>query len=422
MQAAFLLAALSVAFALSCARPTFAQEGADEAPDLNEAAAAETGLSDIELLGKRIFEDKSLSEPPGVSCASCHDPSKAFQGNNGSPVPAVARGSRPNALGQRKAPSLLYASLVPAFHFEEKKDAKTGKTELVPIGGLFWDGRADSLAAQAQGPLLGSREMNNPSKRAVAEKVRDGAYSSLASRALGADLFVNLGEAFDKLTQAVAAYESTETFHPFSSKFDAFLEGREKLTAKEMRGFELFKNPRKGNCIACHVGEIGSHDPSSWPFTDFSYDALGAPRNSDIPDNDEAQYFDLGLCKRPGIEKSAPADFDLESLCGHFRAPSLRNVAVTGPYLHNGAFKTLREVVAFYATRDTHPLRWYPKAADGKAAKYNDLPLKHHVNVNEKEVPYDRKQGQAARLSDKEIDAIVAFLETLTDRPKPAGD
>ena len=96
--------------------------------------------------------------------------------------------------------------------------------------------------------------------------------------------------------------------------------------------------------------------------------------------------------------------------------PTLRNVALTAPYLHNGALATLRDAVAFYATRDTNPERWYPKGADGKVAKFNDLPPQYHGNVNVKEVPYDRKPGQKPRLSDAEIDALVAFLQTLTDK------
>lgn len=90
--------------------------------------------------------------------------------------------------------------------------------------------------------------------------------------------------------------------------------------------------------------------------------------------------------------------------------PSLRNVAVTGPYFHNGRFTKLRDVVAFYVTRNTDHARWY------SGAGYDDLPAMYQGNANEDEVPYDRGPGEAPRLSDAEIDDIVAFLETLTDR------
>jgi cytochrome c peroxidase len=401
----FLLAAASPASSLQSAT-------SDARP------ADEAGLTPRALLGKRIFEDKRLSEPAGLSCASCHDPAKAFQGNNGSPIAALARGSRPDSLGVRKTPTLAYVSFSPRFHFMKKKDEETGESELVPVGGQFWDGRADDLVAQVEGPLVNPREMNNPSKAAVVDKIKAGPYADLARRIYGETIFES-ESAFEKLARAVAAYESTERFHPFASKFDDFLRGRDRLTAEEARGFALFKDKKKGNCLACHVGEERSRRPQDWLFTDFSYDALGAPRNFAIPDNKDPAHVDLGLCGREGLAKAAPAGFDLDSLCGQFKAPTLRNIAATGPYLHNGVFASLREVVAFYATRDTDPARWYPKK-DAATAKYDDLPEKFHDNVNVKEVPYDRKPGETPRLDDGEIDAIVAFLQTLTDRPAPA--
>ncbi|MBG0810153.1 c-type cytochrome [Methylosinus sp. H3A] len=402
-------------FLLAAASPAASLESATT----DARTADEAGLAPRELLGKRIFEDKRLSEPQGLSCASCHDPAKAFQGNNGSPIAALARGSRPDALGTRKTPTLSYASFSPRFHFMKKKDEETGETELVPVGGQFWDGRANDLVAQVEGPLLNPREMNNPSKAVVVEKIGTGPYADLARRVYGEKIFES-DSAFEKLARAVAAYESSARFHPFSSKFDDFLRGREKLTAEEARGFALFKDKKKGNCLACHVGEETSRRPQDWLFTDFSYDALGAPRNLAIPDNKDADHVDLGLCKREGLAKIAPKNYAIDGLCGQFKAPTLRNIAVTGPYLHNGVFSSLRDVVAFYATRDTDPARWYPKKA-GAIDKYDDLPEKFHDNVNVKEVPYDRKPGETPRLDDGEIDAIVAFLHTLTDRPAHAG-
>jgi cytochrome c peroxidase len=409
-------------FFLSCYRLS-ALESAPTPPREQNIAVAkdEAALSPTELLGKRIFEDKTLSQPAGVSCASCHDPAKAFTGDNGSPIPAIARGSRPEMLGTRNPPSLMYASFSPPFSFIDKANEETGKIEKVPVGGQFLDGRASDLLEQVEGPLLDPREMNNQSKRAVVEKIRDGAYAELARRVYGADLFVNPDSAFEKLARAVVAFENTERFHPFSSKFDDVLRGRAKFTAQEARGFDLFKDPKKGNCLACHVGKVDSRDPKDWIFTDFSYDALGAPRNAAIPENKSPHFVDLGLCQRPGLEKLAPKDFNVDSLCGAFKAPTLRNIAVTAPYLHNGVFTKLRDVVAFYSTRDTNPERWYPHNSDGSVTKSNALQNEQYENVNVKEVPYDRKPGQKPRLSEQEVDAIVAFLETLTDRRPDAA-
>jgi cytochrome c peroxidase len=421
------MAAIIPLLTMAMASPPIHAADADKpmAPD-------ELALMLGDLLGKRLFEDKNLSEPRGLACASCHDARAAYQGNNHSPVPALARGSRPGALGTRKTPSLLYAMRSPPFSFATRKNDVTGLPEIVPVGGQFRDGRADDLAAQVEGPLLDKREMNNPSREAVVAKVRAGAYASLARDVFGDDLFDDTNKAFDKLAAAVASYEATARFRPFSSKFDDWLEGRALLSPREARGFDLFKDPKKGNCLSCHDGGTPggddgegptgvvtglSRNPKDWLFTDFTYDVLGAPRNPRIPDNANPAHFDLGLCEKPRLAAYAPAGFDLENLCGAFKVPTLRNVAITAPYMHNGVFKTLREGVAFYFTRDTNPERWYPKSADGRVEKFNDLPPVHHRNVNARQAPYDRKPGEAPRATDAEIDDIVAFLKTLTDRP-----
>ena len=107
------------------------------------------------------------------------------------------------------------------------------------------------------------------------------------------------------------------------------------------------------------------------------------------------------------------------SLCGQFKVPTLRNVAVTAPYFHNGRFKTLKEVVGFYVRRDSNPEEWYPLAADGSVRKFDDLPQQYHGNVNVTEVPYNRHLGEALALTPDEIDLVVEFLNTLTDHYQP---
>jgi cytochrome c peroxidase len=374
----------------------------------------EKKLTDLQLLGKRIFEDTNLSEPRGMSCASCHAPQHAFQGNNRSPIPGIAAGSTPDKIGTRKVPTIMYKTYSPAFGFS--KDVDDGKETLEAKGGQFWDGRASDLAAQATGPMLNPIEMNNPSIAAVVQKVKAGPYVDLAKTLFGEDAFADPNAAMVDLTGAIYAYEASERFAPFSSRFDDYLRGKAKLTPIEARGFELFTNPKEGNCIACHVGKTDSKDPTDWIFTDFTYDALGAPRNNAIPANADPTTFDLGLCKQPGIEKIVPKEIKLESLCGAFKVPTLRNVAVAGAFYHNAAFASLHDAVSFYATRDTDPKRWYPKLKTGEVDKLNDLPGVYKDNANTREVPYDRKPGQKPRLSDADVDALVAFLKTLTDR------
>jgi cytochrome c peroxidase len=361
----------------------------------------EVGLTPEQLLGKRLFEDTTLSEPHGQSCATCHQAANAFTGNANSPIAAVAVGARPGTFGSRNVPTLSYVSYSPAFAFVPDEDGHP-----TPTGGQFWDGRAATLAEQAGGPLLNRFEMNNPDKAAVVTKVRQQGYAALARAAYGEQALDDVDAAFARMGQALAAYEGTEGFHPFASKFDNVLRGKEAFNEQEARGFALFKDPEKGNCLACHAGKAASKDPADWLFTDFTFDNVGVPRNTAIPANADPSFFDLGL----GARADLPPE-QREALEGAFKVPTLRNVARTAPYMHNGYFKELRDVVRFYVTRDTNPELWYPK---GQA--FNDLPERARKNVNVDEVPYDRKPGQQPRLSEEEIDAVVAFLKTLTDR------
>ena len=145
-------------------------------------------------------------------------------------------------------------------------------------------------------------------------------------------------------------------------------------------------------------------------FTDFTYDNLGVPRNTDIPANADTAYYDMGLC---GPERTDLTD--RRDLCGAFKVPTLRNVGTRKVFFHNGRFKTLHDALTFYVRRDTHPVEFYPIGADGTVEKFNDLPVELHRNVNAEEVPYDRLPGQAPRLNDAELADLEAFLNTLTD-------
>jgi cytochrome c peroxidase len=144
-------------------------------------------------------------------------------------------------------------------------------------------------------------------------------------------------------------------------------------------------------------------------FTDYGYAAIGAPRNSAIPANADAEYHDLGLC--------GPLRGDLtdrQEYCGLFRTPSLRNVATRRVFLHNGVFHGLEEVVRFYAERDTQPQKWYPLGKDGVVLKFDDLPAQYRDNID-RQAPFDRHPGDQPALSEADIQNIVAFLSTLTD-------
>jgi len=349
-------------------------------------------------LGQSIFYDTTLSEPPGTSCASCHDPERAFSSSNGSTA-GVPRGSRATHLARRNAPSLLYLKQIPKFGFRLDDD---DAIQPVPFGGFFWDGRSDSLASLVRQPLLNPDEMNNKDARSIAAKIEQASYVAYFKRQFAAELS-GPDAALDCLGKALQAFLESREMAPFSSRYDAFVRGRGKLTPYEMQGLRLFRDPAKGGCVGCHRFYETGRDPALSMFTDYGYDAVAVPRNDKLPADRKP---DLGLCER--TDKQTPSNG--AQYCATFRTPSLRNVAVRSSYMHNGVFTSLRDVVAFYATRATDPKRWYKSGV-----KFEDVPAKYRSRVNVASVPYNRREGDVPALNDQEIDAIVAFLQTLTD-------
>jgi cytochrome c peroxidase len=411
-------AAVSVLASTDCTRSASAGVDADaqgKARDTRAASvpAASAGApaslaspaeeSPREALGRQIFFDGRLSNPPGTSCASCHDPARAFSGNHGSPV-GVALGSRPGHLARRNTPSVLYMKYVPEFHFALEDDDDVAKS---PFGGFGWGGRASSIAEFSRLPLLDPNEMNNRGDGELAAKLRSAPYADTVSREFPGALDTATG-AVGALGKALEAYLTSAAMAPFRSKYDDYLRHKATLTALEMRGLKLFKDPDKGACDACHRFEDSSNRPSRSMFTDYGYDALAVPRNRDIPANFDPNYHDLGLCER----KATVTPSSSPNWCTSFRTPSLRNVAVRERFMHNGQFTKLRDVVAFYATRSTNPARWYPAGAT-----FDDVPAKYRGNVNVSSLPYNRREGVEPAYGDDDVDAIVAFLETLTDEP-----
>lgn len=350
-------------------------------------------LSPLEELGKRIFFDTNLSTPPGQSCASCHAPETGFTG----PDPdvnrrtAVYEGAVKGKFGNRKPPSVAYTSFSPRPTYD--------KEDHTYVGGQFWDGRAADLIEQAQGPFLNPLEMNNKDAWDVVQKVRDADYRDLFEEVYG-DSALEVGPksaeiAFHRMARAIAAYEASTEVNAFSSKYDAYLAGKARLSAAERRGLELFEG--KANCSSCHPNRPGD-DGSPPLFTDYTYDNVGAPRNTHNPfyrmaaevNSDGKQYKDLGI---GGLLKRPQHD-------GKVKVPTLRNVAkkpndrFVKAYLHNGTFKSLEDVVHFYNVRDVNPEDFDPPD------------VKDNVNRDE--------LGNLGLTEDEEAD-LVAFLETLSD-------
>lgn len=393
-------------------------------------------LTPKEQLGKFLFFDK-ISEPNSMSCAACHAPEVGFTGPIGgiNAHGAVYRGAVPQRFGNRKPPSAAYATFAPIFNY----DAGEG----LFIGGNFWDGRAtgealgNPAADQALGPFLNPVEQNNPSKQAVLEKVAASNYAWLWEAVWGepisyktpADVELN----YDRIGLAIAAYEASSEVNQFSSEFDLFwynamdagLDVTEinmanwqdytdlGLTDKETKGLALFNDENKGMCALCHVLDPVEEGGELFPplFTDFSFDNLGVPKNPENPfyEMDEvylddgspinpegADWIDPGLggflTTRPEWEAMAAENY------GKHKVPTLRNVDkrygndFPKAYMHNGVFKSLKEVVHFYNTRDVED--WPPpEVAD---------------NVNTDEL------GDLG-LTKTEENLIVKFMQTLSD-------
>ena len=353
-------------------------------------------------LGRQLFVDTRLSQPQGTSCASCHDPSQAFSSFNGG-RDGVAGGSIRSRLGTRNPPSLTYARYLPPLYFYQDDDAQVP----APFGGLMLDGRADTLAAQVREPLLARHEMNLRTPRAAAQRLRQAGYEKAFEAQFGAGVLRDPQRALQAFGSSLEAYLQSDELSPFDSRFDESLRGQPSLTLLERRGLAIFRNPDQGNCASCHSVSVTSSNPARSLFTDFGYEALGVPRNRRLPANARADAFDLGLCRTAGARHWPDSD----AWCGYFRTPSLRNVAMRQRFMHNGVFTSLRDAVRFYATRSTQPADWY-----GSHPVFDDLPAAMRGNVNIVSTPLNRRVGSTPALSEEDIDAVVAFLGSLTDR------
>lgn len=330
-------------------------------------AVAKSGpkLPDMEKLGKYLFKDKNLSYNGTQSCQTCHHPFAGFadRENQINPyVNVVSTGADGVSKGGRNAPSAAYAGFSP----------KLSNTDGDWVGGLFWDGRADGsvlgdpLAEQAQGPPLNPVEMNMEEKAAVIEVIASSDYAQLFMDVFGPDAFADTDEAYDNFAKAVAAYERSAEVTQFSSKYDI---AQNQFTKAEIRGADLFEK----KCSSCHstVSESVLHPPL---FTNYQYYNIGVPANPLVPlDNPD---FGLGIT----VDDAAQD--------GKFKVPTLRNIALSPPYSHNGNFPTLDAMVRFLNDN-------------------SDVTPEVGRNID----PTVGNMG----LLDSEIEDIIAFLLTLTD-------
>ncbi len=211
---------------------------------------------------------------------------------------------------------------------------------------------------------------------------------------------------------AIEAFLKSDEMTPATSKYDAYVRGQATLTEQERLGLEVFKDRRRGACSGCHRMTEMSSNPSDSTFSEYAYDAIALPRNRELPASKDPASFDLGLCERKDL-KTPSGD---ARYCSTFRIPSLRNVAVRQSFGHNGFYKSLREAVSFYARRAVAPDRIYTSGQ-----KFDDVPPKYRANVNVYAPVYNRREGGTPPMTEDEIDAVVAFLNTLTDAPYVAA-
>ena len=347
-----------------------------------ESSSSESfGNSQI-ALGEKLYHDTNLSNNRTMSCATCHVIDSAFVDPRPTNLSLGASlGDDGVSIGDRNAPTSAYAKFIPKFHFDEN--------EGLYIGGQFLDGRATDLTTQAKGPFLNPVEMNMPDEASVIARVKENAdYVQAFKEIYGDDIFNDTQKAYEALADSIAKFEKSDTFSPFSSKYDKALKGEAVLTEQEKRGLALFNG--KAECAACHPSD-GTHAQ----FTDFSYDNLGVPVNHALRDANGkgSDFIDNGLYNNPHVND--------ESLKGAFRVSTLRNIAVTGPYMHNGVFKDLATVVHFYNTRDVEGAI---NPETGEVWEKGEI----DINKNTAEL------GNLGLSAEEEAD-LVAFLMTLTD-------
>ncbi len=375
------------------------------------AASSRRPPSNEELaaIGKLAFFDASLSASGRQSCASCHSPDHAYGPPNGLAV--QPGGADMKQAGTRAVPSLRYLRRVPVWTHTlpgSIKERFEDALDNMPSGGFTWDGRFDSLAAQATFPLLAPNEMANADAAGVAARLGRAAYAERFRRAFGADILARPADALAALGKALERFQFDDpSFRPFDSKLDRVLDGQARLSPQEARGLALFVDPERGNCASCHPvgkGAAGGHPV----LTDYNFQTLGVPRNPEIPANADPAYYDLGLCGPVRADHAKDRWY-----CGMFRTPTLRNVATRRVFFHNGRFHTLEDALRFYVQRDTDPKKWYPHPAGPQP--FDDLPESLQGNVDHRNAPMTNHRGGRPVWNEAQIRDVSAFLKTLDD-------
>ena len=343
----------------------------------------------LSKLGEMLFFDVSLSKNKTQSCSTCHNPDHGFIDNRDNGVGSmVSLGDDLKSRGARNAPTAAYAMISPHFYFDTKKREYKG--------GQFLDGRENTLAGQAGGPPLNPVEMGMSDKKMVVDRLKKNReYVTLFKEHFGDKILEDIDRTYRAMGLAIEAFEKTETFAPFDSKYDRYLRGEYELSPLEDLGLTLFFSNNNLTCAKCHV--LKGEDEEGETFSNYEYHNIGVPSNPLLVKKGivSADYIDHGLLENPAITDTKHD--------GKFRVPTLRNIAVTAPYMHNGVFTSLRGVMEFYD-------------------KYNN---KERINNPETLKPWAEPEVKATvnldlleakKLTDRKIDALIAFMKILTDK------
>ncbi len=340
-----------------------------------------------EQLGEVLFFDKNLSKNRTQACATCHNPEVAFVDDRNNGVDSMASlGDDGHSIGDRQAPTAAYAMFSPEFHYDKKKKKY--------IGGQFWDGREKTLAGQAGGPPLNPIEMGMPNKKAVVDRIKENDYYIETFKSIyGNDIFDSNEKAYSAMADSIEKFEMTKQFATFDSKYDRFLKGEYELTVLEDLGRSIFFSNNNNSCANCHV--LKGEDKKGETFTNYEYHNIGVPQNETLRAKNGVKGIDKGLLNNPAVN-------DKKELA-KYKVPTLRNVAVTAPYMHNGVFKNLRTVVEFYDKYNNKNRTINPET--GKP--WAEPEVKETISLEDL---------KAKKQNDRKIDALVAFMKLLTDK------
>jgi len=355
------------------------------------------------LLGESLFSEVNLSLNRTQSCATCHNPDRAFiddrLDSNGQ-ISATSVGDDNLSFGDRNTPTASYASLIPEFALGTHARINSQQPDYVGFqGGQFLDGRQTDLVGQATEPPLNPLEMGMPDRESVVDRLLENTdYEDSFKFLFGEFIFDDFNNAYMAMAEVIAAFQEGEEFLAFDSKYDLFLRGEYIYSplSKAALGKALFFSQQFTNCATCH--QLRPNSNARETFTSYGYHNIGVPSNvaARMLNGQDINFVDEGLLDNPEV-------LSLHER-GKFKTPTLRNVAVTEPYMHNGVFRELRTVIEFYdhfLTNSNHTINPETSLA------WRDADVMATVAFAE--------LRDGTKLSGDEVEGLVCFLRTLTD-------